>query len=231
MTRSMLPIAATLMLLAVILLGGSEPFARLMLRVGLPSAAIKLSNDPVLQGVALSKMGRHSDAAVQFTEAGLEQTYNLATAHALNGDYAEALLAYDDLLARNPNHADARANFALLVSVYGGTELELSFADIQAEEKEGETIKGPEAQGGARATGDGAEADGNATDIFAPEVQTAAGIRVVPKVFDDMFIAATDEWLATMLDQPGQFLAARLSAEQKRRRAEGIGVPEEEGAW
>ena len=82
-----------------------------------------------------------------------------------------------------------------------------------------------------RAIGDGSETDGRATDIFAPEVDTSSGVRRVPKIFDDVFIAATEEWLTTMLDQPGNFLTARLKAEQKRRRTEGIGVEAEEGAW
>ncbi len=231
MSARLIPVAACAVLVLTVFVGGGEAFARLALRCGLPGVAEFLSYDPVLRGVALSRSGHHQEAATLFEEAGLPQTYNLATAHALNGDYANALLAYDDLLVRNPNHVDARANYALLVSVYSGTKLQLTFAPLEIEERDGPTIMAHEAQGGARAIGDGAESDGMSTDIFAPEVRTDSGVRKVSKKFDDMFIVASDEWLTTLLDQPGKFLAARLLAEQKRRRTVGLGVPDEEGAW
>lgn len=229
--RWLIPVIAAGVLVVTGLIGGGDPFARLALRLGLPGIAAQVTDDPVLRGLALSGSGEHRKAAEAFAEAGSSQAYNHATALAMEGDYAEALLSYDDLLVRNPDNVDARANFSLLASIYGGTELQLEFMDLLTEEKEGPTGEAPEAQGGGRAIGDGAEADGDATDIFAPEIETGIGIRRAPKIFDDMFIAATDEWLTTLQDQPGQFLAERLLAEQKRRRANGTGVPEEEGAW
>jgi len=225
------PLAACAVLVMTAAQSKGDAFARLALRVGLPDVVAVLSDDPVIRGVALTHSGRHSEAVELFENAGPSQTYNLATAHALNGEYAEALLAYDDLLVRNPNHADARANFALLVSIYSGTKLDLTFADFEREKRDGPTLKAPEAQGGASAIGDGAESDGTATDIFAPEVKTESGLRQVSKRFDDMFVAASDEWLTTLPDQPGKFLAARLAAEQKRRRAAGLGVPKAEEPW
>ena len=224
--------AIALAILLVAGIAGGDAFARLALRLGFPGVAVELAGDNALRGVALAGAGNHRQAAAAFDEAGASQTYNRATALALDGEYAEALLAYDGLLVRNPKHADARANFTLLVSVYGGTELQLEFMDLLIEKKEnGPTAEAPEARGGARAIGDGAEADGNATDIFAPKVETGEGIRRGSKIFDDMFIAANEDWLKTLHDQPGEFLAARLRAEQKQRKAAGIGVPEEEGAW
>jgi len=160
-----IPAAACAVLVLTAFVGGGDAFARLALRCGLPSVAAVLSDDPVLRGIALSRLGYHKKAASLFEEVGLPQTYNLATAHALNGEYADALLAYDDLLVRNPNHVDARANYALLVSVYSGTNLQLTFAPFKIEERDGPTIKAHEAQGGAKAIGDGAESDGMATDI------------------------------------------------------------------
>lgn len=231
MRRRMVPLVAVAALLIVAGAGGGDPFTRLALHIGLPGVAATLTDDPALRGMALSGMGRHRAAAEAFAEAGPAQTYNRATALARDGDYAEALLAYDGLLVRNPDHADARANFALLVSIYGGTKLQLTFMDIETEPRDGPTVEAFEAQAGGRAIGDGADSDGAATDIFAPEVETGEGVRRTPKIFDDMFIAASGDWLATLHDQPGKFLAARLLAEQKRRRAAGIGMPEEEGAW
>ena len=229
--RALVPALAALALGGAALLDGGEVFARLALRIGAPGLAERLTDDPALRGLALSARGRHGAAAAAFGAAGVGQDYNRATALARAGDYAGALLAYDALLARDPDHADARANFALLIALHGGTELQLAFADVLAEERDGPTLAAPEGQGGGRATGDGAQADGGATDIFAPKVNTASGVRRVPKIFDDVFIAASDEWLATLLDQPGRFLAARLAAESRRRRETGSGVPEGEDEW
>lgn len=230
MWRHVIPPVAIGVVLAAMLTGG-DPIARLALRAGLPGVAARASDDPVLRGLALSGMGRQGEAAAAFALAGPAQDYNRATALALDEDYAGALLAYDALLARTPNHADARANFALLLSIYGGTELQLTFPGIERENRDGPAVAAFEARAGARAIGDGAESDGAATDIFAPEVKTGSGLRRVPKIFDDTVIKASEDWLTTMLDQPGKFLAARLLAEQKRRRAAGIGMPEEDGAW
>lgn len=225
------PVGALSAGVLAVLSAGLEPFGRLALRAGAPSIAERMLDDPALRGVALSRQGRDAEAAQAFEAAGPRETYNRATAHALSGDYAEALLSYDDLLARDPDHPDAKANFLLLASIYGGTKLDLTFMEIDPEKKDGPIVEGPEAQGGGRAIGDGSETDGKATDIFAPEVDTSSGVRRVPKIFDDVFIAATEEWLTTMLDQPGSFLAARLRAEQNRRHEAGIGVETEEGAW
>ena len=198
----------------------------------MPGLAEPLVSNPALRGMALAGQGKHAAAAAAFQEAGPRETYNRATAHAMGGDFAEALLSYDDLLVREPDHADAIANFRLIASVYGGTKLDLSRMDLLIEEQgDGPIVEGPEAQGGGRAMGTGADSDGLATDIFAPNITVGAGLRRTSRIFDDKFIDANAEWLTTMLDQPGLFLAARLVAEQKRRQALGIAVETEEGAW
>lgn len=231
MSRLSIPVIAGVCGGLALLAGGLEPFGRLALRAGQPALAGMLVSDPALRGIALSAQGRQVDAIAAFERAGPAQTYNRATAHALNGDFAEALLSYDDLLSRDPDHRDARTNFRIVASLYGGTKLDLAFMDLLTEEKEGPTIEAPDAQGGGRAIGDGAESDGMATDIFAPKIKTDSGLRRVPRIFDDMYIEADRNWLTTMLDQPGKFLTARLKAEQKRRQELGIGVEGEEGAW
>jgi len=53
----------------------------------------------------------------------------------------------------------------------------------------------------------------------------------VRQPFDDLFIAADERWLVTLEDQPGKYLAARLKAEQERRRALGIASPEAGDQW
>lgn len=232
MRRWLVPALALGAALGAVLTGGAEPFGRLALRVYAPGLAEPMVADPALKGLALARQGRHGEAADAFAGAGPNETYNRATAHALNGDFAEALLSYDDLLVREPDHADAIANFRLIASVYGGTKLDLSRMDLLIEEQgDGPIVEGPEAQGGGRAMGTGADSDGLATDIFAPNITVEAGLRRTSRIFDDKFIDANAEWLTTMLDQPGLFLSERLKAEQKRRQELGIGVETEEGAW
>lgn len=228
MRRSIVPAMATVAALGAILLQGGEPFGRIALRAGLPSLAMPLLDDPAAKGAAFYRAGRYDKAIAAFTEAGA--LYDLGNAHARKGDFAEALLAWDQLLVRDPGHADARANFNLIASVYSGTKLELNGPLALPEKKEGDTGESEQAQGSARASGQGDEAEAG-TDFFQPELKPGLARRNVRQPFDDMFIAANERWLVTLEDLPGKYLAARLKAEQERRRALGIAVPEGGDPW
>ena len=86
------------------------------------------------------------------------------------------------------------------------------------------------ARGAARAAGQGDDVTNAASLIGLPELQSRGRLGV-RKVFDDKFIEASPRWLATLEDVPGEFLAARIAAERKRRIAEGIEQAEAETPW
>ena len=71
--------------------------------------AAELFNDPSWQSAAKYRAGDFSAAAEGWQQQGGETaTYNHATALARQGQYDEALAAYDRLLKQSPDHQDAR---------------------------------------------------------------------------------------------------------------------------
>jgi Ca-activated chloride channel family protein len=73
--------------------------------------AAELFRDPSWQSVAKYRTGDFSAAAEGWQQQeGETATYNHATALARQGQYEEALAAYDRLLEQSPGHQDARFN-------------------------------------------------------------------------------------------------------------------------
>ena len=78
--------------------------------------------DPYRQGVALYRAGRHAEAADAFAHnqrpnRADDAAYNLGNARFQLGDFAGAAAAYEQVLGRNPAHADAQHNLSLTRSV------------------------------------------------------------------------------------------------------------------
>ena len=92
---------------------------------------------------------------------------------------------------------------------------------------DGPEMLAPEAGGSARAAGSGAETTNAGALVGLPEL-ASRGRLGVRKVFDDKFMVANDRWLATLSDVPGDYLAARISHEFKRRRDLGLLPPDPE---
>ncbi|TXN19894.1 tetratricopeptide repeat protein [Methylobacterium sp. WL30] len=90
---------------------------RLLIGVGLPSAALAVLDDPAWRGPALYEAGRYDEAAAVFRNGGRRNAYNLGNALARTGDYAGAIEAYDAALQFNPRDADAQANRSLIAQL------------------------------------------------------------------------------------------------------------------
>ena len=229
MSRSLvIGIAGAVLLFLSFALGGAEVAGRLALRAGLPTIAAPFLSDPHWQGIAAYRAGDWGIAANRFAEA--DSPYDLGNAHARAGRYAEALIAYDEALFRDPDDADARRNADLVAELYGGTKIDGVPLRFALKERDTETMAAPEGEGGARAQGTGEDATNTGTSFDAPQLESS-GIRRVSRTFDDKYIAATDRWLAGMPDEPAAYLRARLAAERKRRRALGIAPKTEKDAW
>lgn len=204
---------------------GTEPVGRTLSALGLPRAALLFLDAPAARGAALFHAGERAAAAQAFADAG--DPYNQGVAAAWAGDYATALAAWDKVLATAPNDRETLANHALVTSLLAGTEFD-PVAEPKPHRKEtGIETQAPEGQGKGRASSDGDEANNAQAGFWMPEV-TSEGLRRVPKIFDAQFVAANDRWLATLEDQPGRYLRARLSAEQKARVKAGTALPEPE---
>ena len=132
--------------------------------------------------------------------------------------------SFDAALAQNRLDAEATANFDIVAQIYAGTELLPEALVVWWEQKEGETTAAPLGKGSGRAASSGEEATNAGALIGLPELASTGQARV-RKVFDARYIRATPLWLETLADVPGEYLAARIDAEHKRREAAGLSPP------
>ncbi|WP_426690192.1 VWA domain-containing protein [Rhodanobacter ginsengiterrae] len=81
------------------------------LHQGNPKRAMQLARDPAWRGAAAYRAGDYKAAAQALQQvAGSDGAYNLGNALAKQGEYKQAIAAYDDALKRDPANADAKAN-------------------------------------------------------------------------------------------------------------------------
>ncbi len=203
--------AALLVLAAAIVAvvaAGPQAFSRLALRLGWDGAAARFIDSPAARGVALYGMGRYADADAAFAKAGRSQTYNRGLSLAATGDYPLAVAYFDAVLFANPADEQARANRDLIAAMY------------------------PPEQGQSTAPGRIAAAGGLASEDtpIKDALANASGPEWERKL-DRKGIAASDEWLATITDDPGEFLRLRIRAEYDRRAQLGLIRPVEGDPW
>lgn len=210
-------------LAVALLLGGAAPFGRVLLALGLPGMAVPLFNDPGWRGVALYRAGDMDGAGAAFDQAG--DDYNLGNAQVHSGAYAAALEAYDVAITRDD--ADARANFDVVAAYYASLGIDPEALGLFPERKDGPQAESFVARGNARAAGTGDEVTNTGTMLGLTELisREQLGVR---RIFDDKFMVADDRWLQQLSDVPGEYLAARISHERKRRTRLGLTPPDPE---
>ncbi len=218
--------AALVALVGSALIGGSAPLGRVVMALGLPSLAAPLFRDPAWKGAAHYRAGAFEPAAAEFRKA--RAWLNLGNAEAHAGRYAAALEAFD--AARMEGDPDADANFDLVAVFYAGLALDPESVAVwfsEREDDDGATVESSIAQGNARAAGTGDATTNTGALLGFPELESHGRIGV-RKQFDDKFVVANTRWLATLPDVPGQYLAARIRHEHKRRVKLGLSQPQPE---
>lgn len=205
MKAPLIVLAAALVALAV---AGPEALGRLALRVGWDGVASRLLSEPAARGVALYRIGDHPAADEAFAEAGRSQTYNRGLSLAATGDYPLSVAYFDAMLFANPADTQARANRDLVASMF------------------------PPARGESIAPGRLAGAGGQMSDeaIEAKLLANASGPKW-DRQLDRKGIVASDEWLETISDDPGEFQRLRIRAEYERRAQLGLIRPKEADPW
>ncbi|WP_372835894.1 hypothetical protein [Puniceibacterium confluentis] len=218
-------LSAALCLALSALLGGAAPLGRVLMTLGLPGLAAPLFSDPGWRGAALYRAQDFSAAEAAFREARM--MLNLGNARVRSGQYAAALEAFD--AGRMTGDSAAGANFDLVAAFYAGLSLdpdtEVSWFAKEGDESEAQPSS--VAQGSARAAGTGSEVTNAGALIGLPELESRGRLGV-RRVFDDKFIVANRRWLATLQDVPGDYMAARIAFEHKRREKAGLLPPEPE---
>lgn len=194
--------------IAALALAGPEALGRLALRAGLDRPAAALLSDPAARGVALYGAADYAAADAAFAQAGRSQTFNRGLSLAATGDYPLSVAYFDAMLFANPADEQARRNRDLVAAMYPPHR--------------GDSI----APGRIRGAG-GLEAD----DVPISELLANASGPEWERRLDARGLAATDQWLDTIVDDPGEFLRLRILAEFDRRAQLGLIRPEERDPW
>ncbi|MCR9087994.1 MAG: tetratricopeptide repeat protein [Rhodobacteraceae bacterium] len=203
-----------------LMLGGAAPFARVLMAAGLPGAAVPLSESDAWRGAALYRAGDFDAAAEAFAKAGA--LYNLGNAETRRGDYAAALEAYDIAITRGDQ--DARANFDVVAAFYASLGIDPETLALFPDRKDGPETEGFIARGEGRASGTGDEVTNTNTMMGLAQLDSRGNLGV-RRIFDDRFMVADERWLEQLSDVPGEFLAARIAQEHKRRVKLGLSPP------
>lgn len=200
--------AALLVLsLACLAVAGPESLGRLALLAGLPGLAAPLLPDPLEKGVALYRAGQYDRADAAFAASGRSQTYNRGLSLAAKGEYPLSVAYFDAVLFANPADPEARRNRELVSAMYPATQ--------------GESVV-PGRIEGHGGLGPAQETQQTSAGVQDPETQRKIEARG---------IVASDDWLATISDDPGEFLQLRLQAEYERRAGQGLIRPREAEPW
>ncbi|MTH77982.1 hypothetical protein [Paracoccus aestuariivivens] len=188
-------------------LAGPQAIGHILLTAGIPGLAAGLLSDPAERGVALFRAGHFASADTAFADAGRTQTYNRGLSLAATGDYALSRAYFDAVLFANPSDAEARQNRDLVAAM------------IRPETGDSIVPGRIAASGGL---GPGTEAPNTTAKMLAIHWKRDVEARG---------IAASDDWLDTIPDDPGEFLRLRLQAEYDRRAAKGLVRPAEGEPW
>lgn len=190
---------------------GPDAWGRLALRAGATTLAMPFLTDPAAEGVAHYKAGEWQEADEAFSRAGRSETYNRGLSLAATGDYPLSVAYFDAVLFSNPSDAEARRNRDLVVRMYPP--------------EQGDSVAPGRLLGAGGKRGDGAPplpGLANPTGPSDPDWRRMMQARGV---------AASEDWLATISDDPGEFLALRLQAEYRRRETLGLIRPREGQPW
>lgn len=202
--RRPVPLVLILLLagLAALLLAGRAPLARVAFLLNLPQIAALLSDDPAVRGVALYRAGDYAAADDAFRKAGRGTTYNRGLTLAATGQYALSVDYFDAVLFAMPSDSQARDNRNIVNAVL------------------------PPQIGEANQAG----------RIAAKAIATSGGspvdeIKRLGRPLDVGRRVADAEWLATLPDDPAEFLRLRLEDEYLRRLSMGLTPPQEGDPW
>lgn len=215
-----LAVISAIALALALLLGGTAPFGRVLMAAGLPGLAVPFFATPGWQGAALYRAGRYDAAAARFAAA--KDPFNLGNAKAHRGQHAAALEAFD--LAQARGHPDAQANFDVVAAYYAGLGIDPEALGLFPERRQGPTEESFVGRGDGRAAGTGSEVTNNNTMLGLAELQSRGQLGV-RRVFDDKFMVADERWLRQLADVPGEYMAARIAQEHKRRVKAGLSPP------
>jgi Ca-activated chloride channel family protein len=217
MTRRELAVLAIAGLCAVA--AGPDAWAKLFWRLGAPDLALPLLTDAATRGAALYAAGRYDEADATFAAVGRIATYNRGMTLAATGRYGLSVAYFDAVLFTDRYDADARHNRQLVDTL----------VDREVGEAMGHgRIKALLAEQGFEA--DTFDTDNPMAPIKQVDWTTDPDARK-RDVTHDRTVAASEAWIASLADAPGEYLRARLAAELERRIESGEAAEAEGSRW
>ena len=198
---------------------GPDAWAKMLWMLGATGQALPLISDEAARGAAAYELGRFGEADETFARVGRSATYNRGLSLAATGEYDLSMAYFDAVLFSDQYDSDARHNrdvvSALVEPVVGKSD---GHGRIHALLNEA----------GLRTH------DFDPARPDAPIVEHANDRlreRVYRPLTGERTMAAGSDWLDTLADAPGEYLASRLAAEHTRRIEAGEAATEEEIRW
>lgn len=189
---------------------GPNAFGKLALMAGFPDVALQLLEEPVPRGIASFNSGYYQNADVIFAAAGKTATFNRGSSLAATGQYTLALAYFDAVLFVNPQDEEARANRELLLRL-----IEPIIGEANLVEGRMLIVAGSDTE----------------TGVPSVEELLAKRRERIRKPLNAQGMKASNEWLATLADAPGEYLKKRLAAEYARRLELGLAARGEADQW
>lgn len=200
-------VTALMIGLACLALAGPAAWGRIALWAGVPGTSVLLET-PAEKGLALYREGDFAAADAAFADAGRSQTFNRALTLAATGKHALSVAYFDAVLFVAPADAEARRLRDLVGAMVPRTR-----GDSDAP---------------GRLTGHGGRSgDGDTSPWGWPGTPDAAWQRKITA----RGVGASEAWLETISDDPGEFLRLRLEKEYERRTALGLVRAQEAEPW
>lgn len=197
---------------------GQDAWAKLFWWAGAPQLALPLLKDEATRAAALYELGRYHEADEAFARVGRSATYDRALSLAMTGQYELSVAYFDAVLFSNQYDKGARHNRAVVDSLvvpvvgeamgHGRIEVTLKEAGLNV-----------------------VEFDPNAPEQAVIARDALDGVRRLDRAVDNRTVSAGEDWLETLADAPGAYLAGRLTAEMERRIDTGVAHKVEPSEW
>jgi Ca-activated chloride channel family protein len=223
-----------------------------LLEANAPAQAAEKFTDPEWRGTAHYKAADFAAAADTFAELEhADGRYNLGNALAKSGQYEAAIAAYDEALAKDPNHEDARFNKQLVEEL-------LKQQEQQQQEGEGEDQQNSENQDNNQSqdASDQSEESGEQEQNGQPEDNEQADQQEAEQqqqaeqqqgeeqpASDQQFSEADSEplseeeqqaleqWLRKVPDDPGGLLRRKFEMQFQERLKQGDRTNNDSSNW
>jgi Ca-activated chloride channel homolog len=216
------------------------------LREGEPEIAAALFGRSDWRAAALYRSGEYPAAAENYRrDASITGRYNLGNALARQGEFEQAIAAYAEVLAADPDHDDAAFNKALLEKMLEEQQSAEQSNDEQQQSRDGQPEDSSQPQSGSDADpsdagdpseqspDDASEPPQSSEGEPSPSQQSREGQQDRDELASrDEQQDALEQWLRRVPDDPGGLLRRKFEYETKQRLRRGeYGSRETEKIW